>query len=304
MTVGVNQKGHDYSLIIATRNRAEKLQRSLERAAAAINVEKMAEIVIVDNGSTDRTPEVIAEFKRARPGLFVRDLREERIGLSRARNAGVAAASADFLVFTDDDCYLNPDYFINLDWARRSYSFDYFSGNVLLHKDSYGYEGGYLKEDEIRYHSPHTIQTPGRVQGSNMGFRREIFARIGGFNELIGAGTPYRFEDVEFATRASLAGFTGIHLPGVSISHDHGRERGSPELKDLFRANSVAAGAYCLTAALLAGGRGIRFCFEHWMRLFRGLDGGRERLRLELLGIPAFLLYMIRKGFIPRLHLR
>ena len=86
-----------------------------------------------------------------------------------------------------------------------------------------------------------------------MGFTREVIDRIGKFNYLIGDGTAFRFEDIEYATRASLAGFRGIHLPKVFVIHDHGRERGSPELAKLFRANSIAAGAYCLEAVLFDG---------------------------------------------------
>ena len=300
---GNAESGFDYSLIICTHNRAWRLPECLNRAAESICEGLKIEMVVVDNASTDETPAVITEFIAQWPHLTVRPIREERVGLSHARNAGIAAAAGDLLVFTDDDCYLDHDYFRRLAQARQDFDFNYFSGNILIYKEVDGQLGGYLNEDAIRNIPPLVIQVPGRLQGSNMGYEREVLARIGKFNTLIGAGTPYRFEDIEYATRASLAGFRGIHLPQVVVRHDHGRRTGSPELLDAYRENSIAGGAYCLESIILGGPRGVLYWLGHWSRLLRGYDGGFWQLRWEMYGMWTYLFYLLRHRFVPRLRI-
>ena len=63
----------------------------------------IAELLVIDNGSTDDTKQVVEGFRR--PG---RTSTESRPGLSSARNAGVAASTGDLIVFTDDDVVVDP----------------------------------------------------------------------------------------------------------------------------------------------------------------------------------------------------
>lgn len=293
----------EYSVIVSTRNRAQRLAACLDSIATALEASRLAELVIVDNASTDNTSEVIERVLRRHQDLKIRVVREPRVGLSRARNTGVQVASAPFLVFTDDDCYVDPSYFINLQRHRSVERFDYFSGNIALFKETDAPEGGSLKKDAIERVSSGVILAPGHLQGSNMGFSRRIFDRIGEFNVLIGAGTPFRFEDIEFAARASLAGFEGIHLPDVKVVHDHGRTAGSPELESIVRQNGIAGGAYCCEMILLDPRRGLRYCHSHWRRLLSGVEGGGvERLRNEIIGAISFLWYLVRNQVRPTIR--
>ncbi len=61
------------------------------------------EIVVVDDGSTDRTPEIIASYPN------VHGLRQERAGQAAARNRGVAAATGEYVAFLDADDVMLPD---------------------------------------------------------------------------------------------------------------------------------------------------------------------------------------------------
>jgi glycosyltransferase involved in cell wall biosynthesis len=83
------------SIVIATRNRARFLERAIQSAwQAGIDLE----VVVVDDCSTDETPEVCKEFADIR---YVR-LSENR-GLAYARNVGIAESSSEFVAFLDDD---------------------------------------------------------------------------------------------------------------------------------------------------------------------------------------------------------
>ena len=89
------------SVIICTRNRAASLSRTLESLSiAAAQMTDTWELIVVDNGSTDRTEHVIEDFKDKLP---IRRLVETTPGLSNARNAGVSAASGEYILWTDDD---------------------------------------------------------------------------------------------------------------------------------------------------------------------------------------------------------
>jgi glycosyltransferase involved in cell wall biosynthesis len=99
------------SVVVATLNRSHYLRRclaALTRQSAPVDG---FEVVVVDNGSTDDTPAVVGEFRgHARNVSYVR---EDRTGLSAARNCGVRESRAEIVAFTDDDAVPDPD------WVER-----------------------------------------------------------------------------------------------------------------------------------------------------------------------------------------
>jgi|SRR6516165_2657415 len=66
-------------------------------------------LIVVDNGSSDSTSHVLREFARS-VSFPVIILNEAVPGLGRARNRGWRAASGEIIAFTDDDCYVLPDF--------------------------------------------------------------------------------------------------------------------------------------------------------------------------------------------------
>jgi len=61
------------------------------------------EVIVVDNGSTDNTPEILASF-----GNRIKYLREEKRGLCKARNKGLQEARGEFIGLLDDDDFYLP----------------------------------------------------------------------------------------------------------------------------------------------------------------------------------------------------
>lgn len=95
------------SVIVCTRNRAESLEGCL-RTVLAERPARPWELILVDNASTDDTASIIDCCIETTARVPVKHLTEERLGLSYARNLGVAAARGDLLLFTDDDVLVEP----------------------------------------------------------------------------------------------------------------------------------------------------------------------------------------------------
>ncbi|HET9341671.1 MAG TPA: glycosyltransferase [Candidatus Eremiobacteraceae bacterium] len=90
----------DASVVIATRNRAGLLRGCLERLRAQSAAGRF-DVVVVDNGSTDETPAVIAAAANA--GLAIHRIHVAEPNRGKARNAGIASASGAVILFCDDD---------------------------------------------------------------------------------------------------------------------------------------------------------------------------------------------------------
>src|SRR5689334_13990131 len=88
------------TVLLATRNGEHVLPRTLDgyRRAAAPSLDW--ELVVVDNGSTDRTPEILKSFEAMLP---LRVLQQSISGKNRSLNAGIQAVEGSLLVLTDDD---------------------------------------------------------------------------------------------------------------------------------------------------------------------------------------------------------
>src|SRR5687767_9911149 len=187
-----------FTLIISTRNRAASLRRCLEALDPSEIAECSGDVIVVDNGSTDATQDVIRTLTSERFRGLLTTVVEPRPGLSHARNAGVRAARGDILVFTDDDCYVQSGFFRELVREFAKGELDYCTGRMLLHDPTDARRG--VNCDDRRYEfAPRRFLATGAVQGANMAFHRRVFEQIGLFNPLFGAGTPFACEDIDFA---------------------------------------------------------------------------------------------------------
>ena len=228
----------DVSVVICTRNRARVLHASLESVAVAARACNgiEAELVVVDNASSDDTGAVVSSWAET-AGLRVTLVHAARKGLAAARNAGVRAARGTVLTFTDDDCRLAPDYLRTLrDLSARGPGMAVLGGRVDLGDPA---------------DLPFTIKTDptpatydggrhpgGFIHGCNMAMTRATFDRIGTFDERFGAGAPCEAgEDTDYLYRAYLAGIAVEYAPSLVVTHHHGRRNHA----DIARLNGIYA---------------------------------------------------------------
>jgi glycosyltransferase involved in cell wall biosynthesis len=84
------------SVIITTRNRSEYVREAISSVLAIKSQKFDLEVIVVDDGSTDATPEVVRQYN-------VVYLRTNGVGMANARNIGLRAARGDFVTLLDDD---------------------------------------------------------------------------------------------------------------------------------------------------------------------------------------------------------
>jgi GT2 family glycosyltransferase len=168
---------------------------------------------------------------------------EPRVGLSRARNKGWRAATGDIIAFTDDDCYVDPNYVDAIFEAfQEDLRIGFVGGRILLF-DATDYKIT-INESEVRQEFRPRIFVPtGAVQGANFAFRKTVLQRIGGFDERLGAGTPFPSEDIDMVASALWSGVIGVYDPRPLVYHHHGRKTWQEALM-LMRTYDAGRGAY------------------------------------------------------------
>ena len=98
------------SIVLCTYNNADSLALTLEQLARQSNVPEHAlEVILVNNNSPDQTAEVAQRSVETSP-IPIRYFFEGRQGLSFARNTGVEQAAGQYILFTDDDAEIPPDW--------------------------------------------------------------------------------------------------------------------------------------------------------------------------------------------------
>lgn len=104
------EKDKEMTIIIPVRNREDSVAASLDSISA--QAYRPLNLIIVDNGSTDRTPEIIKHWseKHINDQFSIRIISEPRKGATSARNAGLKETETDFVMFFDSDDIMEEDH--------------------------------------------------------------------------------------------------------------------------------------------------------------------------------------------------
>lgn len=230
------------SVVICTRNRAASLVATFEalQAAAARVPHISLEVIVVDNGSTDDTSATLDAWADG-AAIKVRTLFEPRLGLAIARNTGVNASNGDIIVFTDDDCRLQDNYFEKLLEIYDALPSPRIIGGRVLLGDARDLPVTIKEDAEAAEFDG--IGAGGFLLGCNMTMTRSAWDLIGEMDERLGAGTRCRSaEDTDYIYRAYIAGVPVSYCPDLVLSHFHGR-RSHAEVVRLFEGYNIGNGA-------------------------------------------------------------
>lgn len=183
------RSGTEISVVVATYNRAELLAGALQSLAEQTLDPSLFELVVVDNGSTDETPELVAEFRRSHAKPHTRLISEKRPGLGRARNTGDEQAEGRLIAFLDDDARAEPDW---LEQALRLFERvepSPFAVGGPIEPFYLAPKPDWFKDEyEIRSwgDEPRFLRTGETFSGSNMIFTKTALRVHGGFSDRFG----------------------------------------------------------------------------------------------------------------------
>jgi glycosyltransferase involved in cell wall biosynthesis len=119
------------SHVICSRNRAAQLKITLSKIEIPEALSQSIELVLVDSASDDATAAIMEAWAKG-VQISTKLIRTDRPGLAVARNYGVRAAAGDLMVFTDDDCYLQTDFYAALFRDFKPDQHQYGMGQSLL----------------------------------------------------------------------------------------------------------------------------------------------------------------------------
>jgi GT2 family glycosyltransferase len=194
------------SVVVCTYNGGATLEQCLcsLRALDYPNYE----IVVVDDGSTDSTIEILKRFPS------IRAIRQDNHGLSVARNVGLHAATGEIVAYTDSDCFADPDWLSHLVYQFQRGDAAAVGGPNITPEDGWlaacvaaapGQPTHVLESDQVAEHIP----------GCNMAFRRDALEQINGFDpQFRKAG-----DDVDVCWRLQQAGMWITFAPGAFVWH-------------------------------------------------------------------------------------
>jgi len=216
-----------FSIIIATYDRVDFLRGLLAGIAAHFGKLNIShEVIVANNARDERIAEEIAklidEFRNSDRIAF-RQVREPLAGKCRAQNVAIRAAKGSIMVFFDDDIEVTPDWLTVAAEFYQRREFDVMQGPILMPPEMEHNQE--LLRAQQRFRTINFVKyRPGMTDlktltGANIAVRREVFARIGYFNENLGPGRSGISEDVEFAQRLVKSGGRIGYEPRAGVYH-------------------------------------------------------------------------------------
>jgi GT2 family glycosyltransferase len=247
------------TIAIPTRNRPHMLDGCLSALEEAVDPDDR--IIVVDSASGSNATREVA----ARHG--VEYLRCDVRGVSRARNAGWRAAATEIVAFVDDDVRVLPGWADAIRSAFEQYpNVTFVTGRIGLRTEQIGATRpvALIDEDLPAMSSVGLLDYLGH--GASLAVRRSALEMIGGFDERLGAGAPFRAaEDSDLYDRLQSMGGLGRYEPAAQAWHEQWRSR--KQLIMLDFAYGFGAGARIakiLRTDLAKGARAVKSLFWHW----------------------------------------
>ena len=190
------------SVIICVYNGVERVERAVKSLAPDVVAYDDYEVIVVDDGSTDGTPELLEKYEH------VKLIRANHGGLSKARNIGAKEATGEIFAYTDDDCEVDPYW---LYWLARGYfeqDVDALGGPNIPPEPEEEDEAVVAAAPGAPSHVMLNDRDAEHIPGCILTVKREAFEAIDGFSDV------YRVagDDVDFCWRLEEAGYKiGFH---------------------------------------------------------------------------------------------
>ncbi|HXO39041.1 MAG TPA: glycosyltransferase [Candidatus Acidoferrum sp.] len=194
------------SIVIPALNEERMIGRCLESLTRLAFARERFEVLVVDNGSRDKTLIIAESFKNR---LNLKILQQAAVRISALRNLGAKAALGDTLAFLDADCLAPADWLDHIHALAPTGGAGVLGAHYLLPEDS-----SWVGRTWHRYQEAPKSGEVSHVPAGDLIMRREDFLRLGGFDETIQTN-----EDYELCERARSAGMQVRAFPQIGVIH-------------------------------------------------------------------------------------
>ena len=202
------------SVVICTRNRPDDLRRCL-KAIATLNPSP-DEVLVVDNTAGDD------ETERAAREVGARYVVAPVVGLSRARNLGMAESRNEIVVYVDDVAVATEHWLGHLLEPFADPSVAAVTGETVP-PESGEANRGHEPPRRLSNQAPHWFEIAtfgGLGTGANMALRKSSCAGWKVFDERLGRGAPFRIGEESHAFASLIArGYSAVHVPAAVVVH-------------------------------------------------------------------------------------
>lgn len=233
-------------IVIPTRSRGALIDATV--ASIRRSTHDQFTLWIIDQSDDDATERAVAGHVRADPRVRYR--RIDSRGISAARNYGVQVGAAPYILFTDDDCQVEPDWIAAMLCELEHDDTWVVFGRVLpagCRPRDDAWQAGQalqigLKTSVLRAVYQGSRFNLGFGHGACMGFRRTCHDLVHGFDELLGVGGRlYSWEDRDLGYRVLRHGGRIVYTPRALVYHRQWRDWG--ELRRTYRSYAMGVGA-------------------------------------------------------------
>jgi GT2 family glycosyltransferase len=194
------------SVVIPVRNEEAMIGRSLDALSSLDYSRERFDVIIVDNGSTDNTIEVVKAFADR---LRITIVCKPDVRISALRNTGARIGKGPILAFLDADCLPRPDWLNTAVKLVAQHETAIIGSPYLIPPGS-----SWVACAWQELGAPPTFAPVSYVPSGDLIVRRAVFESIGGFNESIQTN-----EDCEFCLRARMLGFPVYASAALAVVH-------------------------------------------------------------------------------------
>jgi GT2 family glycosyltransferase len=224
------------SVIVVTYNSADQIDACL----AGLQHQQLdvpCEIIVVDNASIDQSVAVVARHTAVK--LLPQP---ENFGFAGGVNRGVAAAQGELIALINPDACAAPDWLAQLVAVARQPDVGVVGSRVLHADGSLQSLGSRLAMPTLLSHyvveersEPHDVWA---VHGAAIGFRRQVWEQVGGFDEGF---FPAYWEEIDFCERVRRAGLRVVVAPQAVVTHHEAASTGkfSPSYYGCYHRNRL-----------------------------------------------------------------
>jgi GT2 family glycosyltransferase len=232
----------DISIVIPNYNGENLLKDNLEKVYREINLYKSGktEIIVVDDGSLDKSLDFLNEFAKTHNNCKV-VVNKKNLGFAPSVNEGVKASSGETVILLNTDVhpeigFLEPllKHFSNEKvFAVGCLDRSVESNGIILRGRGLGeWKRGFLVHKRGEVDKNNTLW----VSGGSGAFRKAIWDKLGGLNELY---APFYWEDIDLSYRALKSGYEIVFEPKSVVVHEHEKGAIKNRYSD-FRIKTIA----------------------------------------------------------------